>query len=206
MSLMHTIPRVSSVECMFYSIVGNSVLPMARNQLVAKAMSWGADKLLFIDDDISWDEDAFKRVVTAPANIVAGAYQKKQEDPTAPPSMAISLHAEGMVVGPNGLYEVDGAGTGFMRVDRCVFEDLKTKCVKLGCDEEGPAVEKEMYEYFMFGRLIKNDKTYLDGEDYNFCRKARDVGYKTYVDADIKLGHNCGPLKFGAKLETTKII
>lgn len=208
LSLIQTITKVSSVELNFWTIAGMSVLPMARNQLVAKAMAWGADKIVFIDDDISWRPEDFKRLIVAPEHIVAGAYEKKRQDLKDPPSMAISQLPEGMKVGPNGLYAVDGAGTGFMRIDRCVFEDLKSKCVKLGMmeGEESPAVEAELYEYFMFGRLYKDNKTFLDGEDYNFCRKARDVGYKTYVDADIHLGHNTGPLEFNAKLETTKIL
>jgi len=43
MSLMRTITRIKKSECMFFTVIGMSILPMARNLLIAKGLALGAD-------------------------------------------------------------------------------------------------------------------------------------------------------------------
>ena len=55
--------------------------------------------------------------------------------------------------------------------------------------------------------MQKDDgKVYLEGEDYNFCRKARSLGFKTWIDPSIKLGHHVGQFRFGANLEAQPLL
>ena len=207
MSLMNTITRIKKSECMFFTVIGSSILPMARNLLVAKAMALGADKIVMIDDDVSWQSDDFQRLVIAPEKIVAGVYQKRPHNWQDQPEMAVSLFPTGLEVDDRGLAEVDGAATGFMRVDREVFEAMKASCVKLGDKSLEPDQERELFEYFQFARQQKDDgKVYLEGEDYNFCRRARALGFRTYVDPAIKLGHHVGQFRFGASLGVHPIL
>lgn len=207
MSLMETINRVKQSECMFYSVAGSSVLPMARNSLVAKAMAWGADKIVMIDDDVSWKSEDFQKLVLHPVSIVAGVYQKKQFTQGTTPEFAVSMLPGGMTPDWRGLCEVDGAATGFLRVDREVFEALKPSVCKLYDPSEpsGPVAD-ELFEYFAFGKMLKDDRTAFEGEDYNFCRKARGIGHRTYVDPSMKLGHYAGQFRFGASLPNMDIL
>jgi GT2 family glycosyltransferase len=207
-SLMATITRVKQSECTFFSNIGCSILPQARNSLVARALAWGADKIVMIDDDVSWRPEDFQKLILAPERIVAGVYQKKPHDLEAAksPEMALSVFPEGLKVDHRGLAEVDGAATGFLRVDREVFEGLKVHCMQLADDSLDPASLEHMYEYFTFDRIIKDGKTYLQGEDYGFCRKARAAGFRTFIDPSIKLGHHMGGFKFGASIEPTHLL
>lgn len=207
MSLMNTITRVKKSECSFFTVVGCSILPQARNMLLAKGLAMGADKLVLIDDDISWHSDDFQKLVLGPEPIFAGTYQKRPHNHFDRPEMAISLFPSGLEADNRGLCEVDGAGTGFMKIDREVVEAMKSHCVKLGDKTADPEQEKHLYEYFQFARMQKDDgKVYLEGEDYNFCRKARSLGFKTWVDPSIKLGHHVGQFKFGANLEAQPLL
>lgn len=207
MSLMNTITRVKKSECTFFTVIGSSILPMARNLLIAKGLAMGADKLVLIDDDVSWQSDDFQKLVLHPEPIVAGAYQKRPHNVGDAPEMAISLFPHGMQADHRGLVEVDGAATGFMRVDREVFEAMKPHVCKLADKAADADQAKHLYEYFQFARLQKDDgQTYLEGEDYNFCRKARTLGFKTYVDPAIKLGHHVGQFRFGASLPDLNIL
>jgi hypothetical protein len=206
LSLMETVNRVKKSECMFYSVAGSSILPMARNALVAKAMAWGADKIVMIDDDISWKSDDFQRLVLHPVSICAGVYQKRPFTLGERAEFAVSTFPEGFTPDWRGLCEVDGAATGFLRVDREVFEALKPTVCKLYDPKEqtGPVAD-EMFEYFAYGKMIKDDRTAFEGEDFNFCRKARAIGHRTFIDPAIKLGHYSGQLCFGASLPPMEI-
>lgn len=206
MSLTATTKALKRTDMVFLTNVGSSILHMARNVLVAQALAQGADKIIFIDDDVSWTTNGFERLVTAPEHIVGGVYQKKPHNPYAPAQMAVSALPDGMVPNFHGLCEVDGAATGFLRIDREVFEAMKANCQKIEDDFLKPEEAKHLYEYFAFGKLIKNEKTYAHGEDYFFCHRAREAGYKTFIDPNIKLGHHHGQFKFDASLNTIDLL
>lgn len=206
MSLLTTIQRVKKAEATFISCVGCSDLPAARNGLVARAMAQGADKIVMIDDDVSWDSDDFPKLVLSPEKIMAGAYQKRPHYVGAQPEMAISLWPKGLEADERGLVEVEAAATGFMCVDREVFEAMKPKCEKYSDQSLKPAENEHLHMWFSWGWMEKAGLTYRRGEDYTFCEKARSVGFKTWVDPSIKLGHHVGQFKFGASLPQTNIL
>lgn len=210
-SLLSTFTRVRQTQMEFIGNLGNSILPMARNQLVAEAMAMGADKLVFIDDDISWDvTEDFQRLVLAPKTIVGAVYQKKAgnaEDAIRNPQLAVSANPGGLQIEPtSGLCEVDGLGTGFCKIDRVVFEDLKPFVQKLAADDMAPKVEAELYDYFDYFHVIRDGKTYKKGEDFAFCQKARKAGHKSWIDPKIKLNHCLKGFKFGASLKTEELL
>lgn len=206
MSLVATMKAMTRVDCIFLSNIGSSLIHMSRNVLVAQALAQKADKIVFIDDDVSWTNNGFERLVLAPQKIVAGAYQKKPHNPYVEPEMAISVMPEGLVPDYTGLCEVDGAATGFIRIDAEVFEKLKASCQKIEDDNLKPSEQPHMYEFFSFGKMIKDGKVYVHGEDYSFCHKAREAGFKTYVDPSIRLGHHHGNFKFDAAMKTIDLL
>lgn len=206
MSLMATMKAMSRVDCIFLSNIGSSLIHMSRNVLVAQALAQKADKIVFIDDDVSWTNNGFERLVLGPQHIVAGVYQKKPHTPHAEPEMALSVNPGGLVPDFTGLCEVDAAATGFIRIDAEVFEKLKTTCQKIEDNSLHPDEAVHMYEFFSFGKLIKDGKVYVHGEDYAFCHKAREVGYKTYIDPNIRLGHHHGTFKFDAAMKTVELL
>ncbi len=67
-----------------------------------------------------------------------------------------------------GLIEVDSTGTGCILIKRQVLEDLK------------PAF------WDVFDEKTGERTT---GQDLNFCKRARELGYKTYVHLDYKARH-----------------
>ncbi len=205
-SLTATLRAVQNTEVIFLTDVGSSLIHMARNSLVARAMAAGCDKLFFIDDDVSWPINAFERVALAPATVCAGVYQKKMHSPNGRVEMAVSSLPEGLKPNMHGLCEVDGAATGFLRVDRKVFEDMKPNVVKIHEDGLSADENKEFFEYFSFGKLIKDGKTYVHGEDYTFSARARDAGHRIYIDPTVKLGHHAGGMRFDAALKQVDLL
>lgn len=206
LSMVATIKAMKRAEAIILSNLGSSLLHMARNVLVAQAMAQGADKLVFIDDDISWTPNGFEKLVLAPAKICGGVYQKKMHSMNGQPQMAVSMLPEDQRTNQNGLLEVDGAATGFLRIDREVIEGMKPYCMKVEDQMLTPEEAKHMHKFFDFGHLIKDNKTYVHGEDYYFCGKAREAGFRTYVDPSIKLGHHSGGMRWDAQMQTVDLL
>jgi hypothetical protein len=86
-----------------------------------------------------------------------------------------------------GLIEVLYAGTGFMLVRREVYEAIREKLQLPLCNERfgGPTLTP----YFL--PMIREDEPgywYL-AEDFAFCERARQCGYKILIDTTARLQH-----------------
>ena len=86
--------------------------------------------------------------------------------------------------------EVRRIGTGFMLIQRGVFEkiietrqDLK---IYTG-DRSEPNPETHLYTFF--NTSIEPETRKLLGEDWSFCDLVRSVGFKVYADTRARIGH-----------------
>jgi len=200
LSLTATTKAFNKSDVTFLTICGSSVLHAARNSLCAMALSRGADHIIFIDDDVSWTPQGMERLLLHPERIVGGVYQKKPHNPYAKPEMALSALPGGLVPDHRGLVEVDACATGFLRIDREVLEGMKSTCLKLQDEGLNDAENAELHRWFEFGVMHRDGKAFEHGEDYKFGHKAREAGFRSYIDPDIKLCHNMGNYKFDASL------
>ncbi|HVX59095.1 MAG TPA: hypothetical protein VHC19_00790 [Pirellulales bacterium] len=85
-----------------------------------------------------------------------------------------------------GLVEILYAATGFLLVKRQVYLDMQHQLGLPYCNErfDSPVIP-------FFHPILKPDGTglwYLS-EDYSFCERARQCGYRIWADTTIRLGH-----------------
>lgn len=141
----------------------------ARNQLVSNFLvkSPDATHLLFWDDDIIPRPDALMKLWSHNKPIVSGLYFRK--GPPHEPVMGIKLTSpqgqEGFSPFVNWedgkTYSVDGVGMGFCLIRKDVFQAME-------------------YPWFHFGQY---------SEDYTFCEKAKELGFKVLIDTSVILNH-----------------
>lgn len=140
-----------------------------------------ATDLLFIDADMGWTAEGFVRLLSHDVDIVGGAYRSR-----GPNEVYIlrPLEHELMRDKATGLMEVEGVGTGFLRITRKAAERLAAAYPDdWYTDPTAPGMTiRNMFEFSVEGHK-------LNSEDYNFCRKARAIGLKVFVDPDQVLDH-----------------
>jgi hypothetical protein len=125
-------------------------------------MEAGATHVLWLDSDMRFPKDALGRLLAHGEPIVGANYTTRR-----PPYLPTAETAEGYLFGSpdlDGLVEVSHLGMGLLLVDTDVFR-------KIG------------EPYFALG-YNRQDGSYV-GEDFYFCKKARDHGYKVYVDQTL---------------------
>jgi hypothetical protein len=156
----------------------------ARNFLVTQFMNSGAKHMIFIDDDVGWDADCLAKLIAfQDADIVGGAYPLKQKTEDYPirikPVGALQARSD-------GLLEVDGIPTGFMRIERKVIEALSEKRKHLFFlpKEAKPDAQKLQ---IIFERMMVEGRRWSG--DLNFCREARLLGFKVWVDPEMNFTH-----------------
>lgn len=202
------------VNLQFGTIANESLVPRARNTLVAFFMQSDCTHLMFIDADIEFQVDDILRLYAADKDIVVGAYPKKGTNWNAIRSLVLEqgnnskveeLHKAGADYAINfeftdlerrqvrvedGLIPVKDAGTGFMMIKRETIQKMMDRYPELQYKNDlnvDKSIDK--YSYALFDTMIEeSSKRYLS-EDYTFCRLWQRMGGHVYLDPMISLTH-----------------
>jgi hypothetical protein len=144
---------------------------------------------MFIDSDMTFDADSVIRLMAwnQKRAIVGGAYQARK----AGKVYILSLDGGEGVNGTEGTVSMDGFGlvkahriaTGFMMIQRQVFEKLRANHPEWRHKDTNS--NKKLHAYFDF---MTTPEGYI-GEDFLFCDRARAEGFDIWIDPTIKLGH-----------------
>jgi len=172
-------------------VIGNSNLPRARNELVAEFLATSATDAIFVDSDMGWTLGDVLRLLASPQPYIGGVGKKKVDLPDTNPEgwccRFLADGRDGLHQDDLGAIEVAGVGTGFVKVERQVFERLAKahpEWKRPGFASQAPQVRER---YFKFFRFPENDDR---GEDYALCDAWRDLGEKVWIDPEIRLGHS----------------
>jgi glycosyltransferase involved in cell wall biosynthesis len=154
----------------------DSLVQRARNSLFKLALEGGYDDLFFIDSDVEWEPEWFFRLLERPEPIVGAALVKKSEKE----SYTVKVLEKHLTLSDDKkLLEVDGIGTGFMKISRFALEKLW---------EMSAPYKSEGEEHRMICD-IKVENGDLISEDYIICNKWKGLGYKIWMDPTITINH-----------------
>lgn len=191
------------------TVRGDSCVSRARNTLVDEFFRSDCTHLLFIDSDIGFTPaDVLALLILAdPASdkdVIGGLYPKKHirwdkvhaAVQQGLPADDLENFVGDMVFNPTGvsgsydLYsplEVSECGTGFLMIQRHVFEKFKQSYPELAyrIDHHG---KNEWSHCFFDNEIDPVSKRFLT-EDYNFCRLIRNIGLKVWVAPWLNLDH-----------------
>jgi FkbM family methyltransferase len=165
---------------------GDSLVTRARNTLTADFLESDATHLLFIDDDLIFGPDHVRRITSHPVPIVGGLYPKKQDGPTS--WVLNTLTNSDPSDRSDGLTRVAYIGTGFLCVERSVFERMIERFPEIEylADESG----RREWDFWSVGvcRTHSGQVRYLS-EDWFFCERALQMGYQIFADPAVVLKH-----------------
>lgn len=157
---------------------GNCHVDDARNSQVREFLKSDATDMVFIDADVGFRPEDLLRLVSVDRDVVAGVYPKKEDTedfPVRPIPGELWADADGLV-------EVEGVPTGFLRMKRHVLETLRDKAVTFIGQSGDPVPYPVIFE-----RIIAGDKR-MSG-DYAFCWKWRQAGGLIHVDPEMHFTH-----------------
>jgi glycosyltransferase involved in cell wall biosynthesis len=143
----------------------SSIVAQARNTGVDHAREFGADFLLFLDSDMLFPPTTLFRLLLHRKDIVGATYAKR----TAPFGILGTSLPEQPADSSGDLIEMLRIPTGCLLIKMSVFEKLPSPYFRFDVNADGAIV----------------------GEDYVFCDRAREAGFRIWCDAAIsrELGH-----------------
>ncbi len=187
-ALLKSLPILQSngIAVDYFTVSENCHVDDARNEVVRSFLKTECTDLLFIDDDVGWEPESIVKILQFDRDIVAGVYPKRS--PLDEPEFPVRMEPGKEIWSEeDGLVEVLGAPTGFMRIRRNVLE----KMVELNKHRQflGQNLDKEDNAPYtiLFERVLEKGRR-LSG-DYAFCQKWRDTGGKIYVDPEMTFIH-----------------
>lgn len=160
-----------------------SIITLARNSLVHEFLKTDCTELLFIDSDVIVTSGDILRLMAQSGgrDITAGTYPRRSHDK----KFFTDLYwtEDDNLEFDGSLMRVKRIGTGFMLIQRHVIEKMAQAHPEWSYKNK-PTGER-MAALFDFD--IRDDQ-YV-GEDYLFCDRATEMGFKVHVDVDISLPH-----------------
>lgn len=180
----HGIAQAAGLEFKAVFLPGCSLITQARNQIAQDFLDSDADKLVFVDADVSWEPGAIIKLATHDADFVGGAYRLKQE----PEAYPVGWLALDELWAKNGLLEVESVPGGFMCLTRDVFARLRDAHPDRGY------THYQFSGHAYFHAPVKDGRLY--GEDTAFCHEYREAGGKVWLDPELNLSHHGGAVSF----------
>ena len=158
-------------------LLGDCHVDDARNSLARDFLASRCDDLVFVDADIGFQSRDLIRLLTHDCDVVGGAYPKKSDIDEYPVALF-----PGEQRARNGLLEVRGIATGFLRISRKAMQTLWDQSAEYAVRGDNQAPCRTIFE-----RLIVNGAR-MSG-DMAFCHKWREAGGKVYADPECYLEH-----------------
>lgn len=174
-------------------IIQGNVLVFQRNECIHKM---DGDWILFVDSDMTWQPDAIKTLVETQRkfdlDIVSGlCFQRAAPyQPTMYIEASKAMLAEGYTWSgytfleqwdEDAAVEVDATGMAFCLVHRRVFDRILLKNIGEGFLDLEARRDMQPQAFFKW--------TGKFGEDFQFCREAKESGSRIFVDTSVKVGH-----------------
>ncbi|MGI9489089.1 MAG: hypothetical protein ACR2RF_25030 [Geminicoccaceae bacterium] len=171
--------REEGIQSAYLLLSGNCHVDDARNNVVQQFLLSDCTDLVFIDADVSWRPEALVELCKYSCDLVGGVYPFRRPDLGSMPVRMI----HGVTEPVDGLLEVEGLPSGFMRIRRHVMEKLaKTaKCYQ-------NKTERRSKVPILFERAYSRGSRI--GGDINFCLKWRASGGKVHAAYEMQLGHS----------------
>lgn len=188
-------------------IMGESLIPRARNASIAYFLCKDFTHILFVDSDIVFDPVSVLRLVDKDVPISACVYPYKDINidnivnkarSTSIDTTAILLSSMSYVMNTNdsvlddGWLKVSEVGTGFLLIRKDLISKLVDLHPSLKYKNDCPYYDRlhqSMNDnfYLFFDTRVVDDR-YLS-EDYSFCHYVTDAGYDIYVDTTSGINH-----------------
>lgn len=185
-SLLHSMDRLRAENISFehYVVAYNCHVDDARNGVLRDFMLSDCTELVFLDADVVWEPSDLIKLIKHDRDIVAGVYPKRKADDTefpvrVPPDTVLQADSDGLV-------EVEGAPTGFMKIKRHVIQKFFEANKHRRFYGVGASGNDEPY-------TLVFERTFSDGlrasGDYAFCLQWKKMGGKVFVDPYMRLSH-----------------
>ena len=158
-------------------LIDESILPMARNELLNIAYTEEVESIVFIDSDQVWNPLALLEVINSSYDVIGLPVVSKTDEPGK--FNVILQSTENIQKDEQGNIKVDGIGTGFLKISRKALESLWNS---------NQTVEFRGKQLKLICEYATNYNAFV-GEDVYLCTKLKELEYDIWVNPNATCAH-----------------
>lgn len=159
--------------------VGCPYISGARATMLSKAMKWGADIFVFIDDDLSWRPQDLLELIQTRGDVVSGTYRFKTDEHISYMGVLNTTDDHFPVGRSDGCISAHRIPAGFLKVTKELVQRFKEAYPDLVINDGG-------VDLFNHGTI----NGVWHGEDYAFSSRLIDMGETIWIIPDLQLDHH----------------
>jgi len=174
--------KENNIQVMTLLSKSGSLLCAERNRLTAAFLKTDCTHILCIDSDLGWNPSVVLELLKIDKDFIAGVYPCRGENVF----LFRPVYNENKSIKNDGRFiEMESIPAGFMLIKREVIEKMIADTPELAyCPKDKP----DEAAHGLFETKILNGEFW--GEDFIFCQRARESGFKIYVDPMIEFDHD----------------
>lgn len=161
-----------------------SLLVAERNRLLEHFWQSDATHVLCIDSDLGWPAMAVLAMLDSDKEFVAGLYPARN---TTEFCFRPVLRPDNTIVNDKHLLKMEYIPAGFMLLKRSAIEKMRNYYPELYYSPKDKRNQSES-TFCLFNTEVHDGEFW--GEDYVFCRRAREAGIDIWIDPFIQFDHD----------------
>ena len=186
--LANTISLLNSngIEVVPLIPASGSLLVAERNRIIEAFWQSDCTHLLMIDSDLGWPPEAVLAMLSTNKELIGGVYPARRE-----PDIFLFrpiVDNNGSIVTEKHLLKVEYIPAGFMLLSKQAIKKLRDKFPELYYEAKNKEIDNFLIGYCFFNTEVWEGEFW--GEDFVFCRRAREAGIDIWVDPLIQFDHD----------------
>lgn len=166
----------AGIQSAYLLLQGNCHVDDSRNAIVREFLASDCTELVFLDADVDWEPKGLVQLCRRDLDMVGGVYPYRREGSDTMPVRMMAGAVE-----RDGLLEVDGLPTGFLKIKRAVLERMAAVAPRY--------FDKTQETALVFDRPTPGADKVRWGGDIDFCNRWKAAGGRMFADTEIRLGH-----------------
>lgn len=150
--------------------------------MLGKALRWGAEQIVFLDDDVSFRPQDLLTIIQAVGPVVGGTYRYKIDEEKYMGKPILGPRGHPMVRSTDGAVEMLCLPAGFLRVTRDFVERVMDTYPALMITADGNR-NVDLFNHGAYGGV-------WFGEDYAFSRRCNEMDVPIWCPPDMQLDHH----------------
>ncbi len=172
----------NGIEVVNRITTSGSLLVAERNRLIKSFLETDCTHILCVDADLGWPAQAVKEMLNQDKDFIVGCYPSRKENVFL---FRPILNEDKSIVKEGQLLEMEYIPAGFMLIKRHVLEKIINDNPQLYFKPKDPNAPDG---YCLFNTEVWEGEFW--GEDYSFCRLARNSGFRIWADPLIEFDHH----------------
>lgn len=189
LSLCDTVLQLkeNNIEVTLKITTSGSLLVAERNRLLEMFWLSDATHILFIDSDLGFPSKAIIAMLNQEKEFIGGVYPNRPKPNGLEGFMFRPLfNQDGSLVHEKHLLKVESVPAGFMLLSRSALQKMRNYFPELYYAPKDKRANTES-TYCLFNTEVYEGEFW--GEDYVFCRRAKEAGIDIWVDPLISFDH-----------------